>query len=152
MLAPGTPAPLFHANDQNGTRIGLQDFQGRKVVLYFYPKDDTPGCTVQACNLRDNMAALQAADIAVLGVSPDDEASHKRFEEKYTLPFTLVADADGEICRAYDVWGEKEWQGKTYMGASRITYLINEQGLIAGVIDQVDTGDHTRQVLGGFGM
>ena len=150
MLAPGTPAPLFHAKDQNGNKVGLQDFQGRKVALYFYPKDDTPGCTAQACNLRDNTSALADAGITILGVSSDDETSHKQFEEKYSLPFTLVADPDAEICRAYDVWGENVWQGKTYMWASRVTYLINEQGVITGVIDRVDTGDHTQQVIAGF--
>lgn len=122
------------------------------MILYFYPKDDTPGCTAQACNLRDNIAMWQSNDVVVLGVSTDDEQSHKKFEEKYNLPFTLVADPNKEIVTAYDVYGEKTFMGKTHMGTNRITYLIDEHGIITHVIDKVDTKNHTAQVLEVWGM
>lgn len=147
MLQPGQPAPIFTSTDQNGNPVSLQDFQGKKVILYFYPKDDTPGCTAQACNLRDNIGMLQSNDVVVLGVSTDDEQSHKKFEEKYDLPFTLVADPNKEIVTAYDVWGEKTFMGKKHMGTSRITYLIDEHGLITHVIEKVDTKNHTAQIV-----
>lgn len=147
MLQPGQPAPIFTSKDQNGNPVSLQDFQGKKVILYFYPKDDTPGCTAQACNLRDNIALLQSNDVVVLGVSTDDEQSHKKFEEKYNLPFTLVADPNKEIVTAYDVWGEKTFMGKKHMGTHRVTYLIDEHGLITHVIEKVDTKNHTSQIV-----
>lgn len=152
MLQPGQPAPLFTSKDQNGNPVSLQDFQGKKVILYFYPKDDTPGCTAQACNLRDNIAMWQSNDVVVLGVSTDTEQSHKKFEEKYNLPFTLVADPNKEIVTAYDVYGEKTFMGKTHMGTHRITYLIDEHGIITHVIDKVDTKHHTAQILEVWGM
>jgi thioredoxin-dependent peroxiredoxin len=147
MIAKGKKAPSFKSIDQNGATIQLKDFIGKKVVLYFYPKDDTPGCTAQACNLRDNISLLQQNDMVVLGVSVDDVKKHKKFEAKYDLPFTLIADTEKTIVASYKVWGEKKFMGKTYMGTNRVTYLINEKGLIDEVIDKVDTANHTQQIL-----
>lgn len=146
-LKIGDKAPGFKAVDQNGASVSLKSFKGQKVVLYFYPKDDTPGCTAQACNLRDNFALLQDKGIVVLGVSVDDVKKHKKFEDKYKLPFTLIADEGKEIVNAYGVWGEKKFMGKTYMGTSRVSFLINEQGKIAHIIEKVDTKNHSAQIL-----
>lgn len=146
-LHQGTAAPDFSVKDQDGNTISLKDFKGQKVVLYFYPKDDTPGCTAQACNLRDNIAGLKKAGINVLGISTDSEQSHKKFEAKFSLPFPLLADVDKKIVGDYGVWGEKKMFGKAYMGTNRVTYLINENGMIDHVIEQVDTKDHTAQIL-----
>lgn len=146
-LKVGDKAPDFTAPDQNGKKVTLSKFLGKKVVLYFYPKDDTPGCTAQACNLRDNYSALIKAGYVVLGVSGDDEASHKSFETKYSLPFTLVADVDKAINNKYGVWVEKEKEGVKYMGTARTTFVIDEKGYIIKIIDQVDTQDHTSQIL-----
>jgi peroxiredoxin Q/BCP len=147
LLPIGAPAPDFEAQDQHGKSIRLSDFRGKKVVLYFYPKDDTPGCTKEACNLRDNYAALQAAGYTVLGVSADDVASHRRFADKYDLPFSLLADPEKKIIRAYGAWGKKRMYGKEYEGIQRITYVIDEKGLIAQVIEKVKTDDHAAQIL-----
>lgn len=152
MLQPGQPAPLFTTIDQDGNKISLQDFQGKKVALYFYPEDDTPGCTTESCNLRDNYSALQSAGVEVLGVSPDDQKSHKKFEEKYNLPFRLLVDTEKKIVSAYDVWGEKTNFGRTYMGTHRITYLIDEHGMITHSIDQVDKPNHASQILTLWGL
>lgn len=152
ILKAGDNAPDFTATDQNGEAISLHDFKGKKVALYFYPKDDTPGCTAQACNLRDNIAGLKQKGIVVLGVSVDDEKSHKKFEKKFSLPFPLVADVDKKIVNDYGLWGEKKFWGKTYMGTMRTTYLINEEGVIDHVIDKVDTDDHTKQILDTWGL
>jgi peroxiredoxin Q/BCP len=146
-LKIGDKAPDFKALDQNGAPVSLKSYKGQKVVLYFYPKDDTPGCTAQACNLRDNFALLQDKGIVVLGVSVDEVKKHKKFEDKYKLPFTLVSDATQEIVAAYGVWGEKKFMGKTYMGTSRVSFLINEQGKIVHIIEKVDTKNHTAQIL-----
>lgn len=146
-LQPGDKAPDFVANDQNGRQVTLSQFKGRKVVIYFYPKDDTPGCTAQACNLRDNIMSLKGRDIEVIGVSVDNEKKHKKFEEKYSLPFTLVADVEKKIVEDYGVWGEKKFMGRNYMGTNRVTFLINEEGIIDHIIDKVDTKDHTAQIL-----
>jgi peroxiredoxin Q/BCP len=147
MLTPGTPAPDFSLPDADGNMHSLADYRGQKVALYFYPKDDTPGCTAQACNLRDNIALLKKAGIQVLGLSTDSVKSHKKFEEKFSLPFPLLADADRQVVESYGLWGEKKFMGKTYMGTSRHTFLIDEDGMIAHIIDKVDTKDHTKQVL-----
>ena len=147
MLQAGTKAPDFTVNDQNGQPISLHDYLGKKVVLYFYPKDDTPGCTAQACNLRDNISALQQQGIQVLGISTDSEKSHKKFEEKFTLPFPLLADTDKKIVAAYEIRGEKKFMGRTYMGTHRVTFIIDETGHIAHVIEKVDTKNHTAQIL-----
>jgi thioredoxin-dependent peroxiredoxin len=152
MLQTNKKAPAFSAPNQNGETIALKDFKGKKVVIYFYPKDDTPGCTAQACNLRDNISGLQKLGIEIIGISVDDVKKHKKFEEKYELPFTLISDSEKVIVEAYEVWGEKKFMGKTYMGTSRVTFLIDEEGKIAHIIDKVDTKNHTAQILEVWGL
>lgn len=147
MLEAGQPAPKFTGKDQNGNTISLEDFAGKKVVIYFYPKDNTPGCTAQACNLRDNYEALQQAGYAVIGVSRDSEKSHQRFIEKHSLPFPLIADQDGSVHELFGTWGEKKNFGRTYMGTIRTTFVIDEQGVVEEVIRKVKTKDHTAQIL-----
>ncbi len=146
-LQPGDQAPDFEAKNQAGDTIRLSDYKGKKVVLYFYPKDNTSGCTAQACNLRDHHAELQAAGYAVIGVSKDSVKSHQKFAEQQALPFTLVADEDTSINQAYGVWQEKSMYGKKYLGTARTTFIINEEGKIADIIEKVQTGDHTAQIL-----
>jgi peroxiredoxin Q/BCP len=146
-LSIGDKAPDFTANDQDGKKITLSAHKGKKVILYFYPKDQTPGCTQEACNLRDNIGALSDEGYEVLGVSTDDEVSHKEFQEKYNLPFSLVADTDKSINQKYGVWVEKERDGKKYWGTARVTFLIDEQGTITNIIDKVDTKEHASQIL-----
>jgi peroxiredoxin Q/BCP len=148
LLAPGTIAPQFSAIDQDGNKHSLSDYKGKKVALYFYPKDDTPGCTKQACSLRDNYSELLSKGVQIFGVSVDDENSHKKFVQKFDLPFPLLADTEKEIVTAYGVWGEKSMYGKKYMGTHRVTYLINEEGIIASVIDKVKVDEHAGQILG----
>jgi len=146
-LKEGAVAPMFKGKDQDGKWVSLDDFKGKKVVLYFYPKDDTPGCTAEACNLRDNYNDLLSRGFAIVGVSPDNEKSHAKFRAKFNLPFSLIADPEAVILNAYGVWGEKNMYGKKYMGVLRTTFLINEKGNILKIIDKVNTGDHTRQIL-----
>ena len=146
-LKVGDKAPDFTANDQDGKKISLSDYKGKKVVLYFYPKDQTPGCTEEACNLRDNISDLTKAGYVVLGVSSDNEASHKEFQQKYSLPFSLVADNDKSINQNYGVWVEKERDGKKFMGTARTTFIIDEKGFITNIIDKVDTKSHAGQIL-----
>lgn len=146
-LTIGNPAPDFTSTDQNGQPIKLSDYRGKKVVLYFYPKDDTPGCTAQACSLRDNYASLKAAGYEVLGVSVDDQQAHKKFTSKYDLPFTLVADTNKQVVEAYDVWKEKSMYGRNFMGTVRTTFLIDENGIISDIIGKVDTKNHAEQIL-----
>ncbi|WP_288097060.1 thioredoxin-dependent thiol peroxidase [Hydrotalea sp.] len=146
-LTIGKKAPALKGVDQNGNPISLNDFKGKKVVLYFYPKDNTPGCTAQACNLRDHYTELLQKGYAVIGISPDDAKSHKKFEEKFDLPFPLIADTDHSIAEKYGVWGLKKFMGREYMGIQRTTFLINESGNIAGIIDKPDTKNHTAQIL-----
>jgi thioredoxin-dependent peroxiredoxin len=146
-LNPGDKAPDFKTKDQNGNTISLKDFKGRRVALFFYPEDDTPTCTVEACNLRDNFSALKKEDITVLGISPDDVGKHKKFEEKYELPFTLLTDTDLKIANKYGVWGEKNLYGHKFMGIKRTTFLINEQGKVEHIIKQVRSKNHTEQIL-----
>ena len=146
-LSQGDKAPNFTSKDQNGNTISLDQFKGKKVVLYFYPKDNTPGCTTEACDFRDNYQGLKAKGIEVLGVSIDDEKSHQKFITKYDLPFTLIADTDKAIVEAYGVWAEKSMYGKKYMGTNRTTFIIDEQGNIAHIISKVDTKAATAQVL-----
>ncbi|TCD03854.1 thioredoxin-dependent thiol peroxidase [Pedobacter psychroterrae] len=146
-LKAGQKAPEFTVNDQNGNTVTLSEFAGKKVVLYFYPKDDTPGCTAEACNFRDNYQGLTAQGIVVLGVSVDDEKSHQKFITKHNLPFPLLADTDKKIVEAYGIWGEKNMYGKKYMGISRKTFLIDENGVISHIIEKVDTANSTAQVL-----
>lgn len=147
-LKPGDKAPAIKGKDQHGKPVSLNDFKGRKLILYFYPKDDTPGCTAEACNLRDNYDALLAAGYAILGVSPDSEKSHTKFISKFELPFSLLADEDKETCEAYGVWVEKSMYGRKYMGVNRVTFIVDEQGKIERIIDKVDTKNHTAQILG----
>lgn len=146
-LVAGDKAPDFSAKDQSGNTVSLSDFKGKKVVLYFYPKDDTPGCTKEACNFRDNHALLKKKGYVVLGVSVDSERSHKKFIEKYELPFTLISDTEKEVVNAYGVWGKKKFMGREYMGTARVTFVIDEKGIIEKVIDKVETTDSTAQVL-----
>ena len=147
-LAIGDKAPNFNVNDQNGQATTLEQFKGKKVVLYFYPKDDTPGCTAQACNLRDNYESLLSKGYVVLGVSADTEQKHQKFIEKYDLPFPLLADTEKEIIESYGIWQEKKTFGKTYMGIVRTTFVINEEGIVEEIIEKVKTADHTQQILG----
>jgi len=147
-LKEGQKAPEFTAADQDGNTVTLSQFSGKKVVLYFYPKDDTPGCTAEACDFRDNYQGLIANGIIVLGVSTDDEKSHQKFVAKHSLPFTLLADTDKKIVEAYGVWGEKNMYGKKYMGTNRTTFIIDEAGNILHVIKKVDSKSPTAQVLG----
>jgi peroxiredoxin Q/BCP len=144
---PGTLAPDFTAPDQHNNLFTLNSLRGSKIALYFYPKDDTPGCTAQACNLRDNEAQLAAQGIKVVGVSIDDAASHAKFAQKYDLAFPLVADADKAIVNAYGVWQEKKNYGKTYWGVVRTTFLLDENGVITRVIKRPDTKEHAAQLL-----
>jgi thioredoxin-dependent peroxiredoxin len=146
-LKPGSKAPAFSGIDQDGNAIALKDFKGKKVVLYFYPKDDTPGCTAQACNLRDNYSVLLKEGFAVIGVSTDSVKSHKKFEEKFKLPFPLIADEDKKMVEAYGVWGEKKFMGRTYDGIHRTTFLIDEQGKIKSIISKPDTKNHAQEVM-----
>lgn len=146
-LKPGTKAPAFKAKDQNGNTISLKDYLGKKVALYFYPHDNTPTCTVEACNLRDNYGALKNAGIEVIGVSTDDEKSHKKFETKHQLPFTLIADPEQKIVDAYGVWGLKKFMGKEFDGTHRTTFLIDEKGVIQYVIEKVKSKEHASQIL-----
>lgn len=146
-LTTGMQAPEFTAADQDGNQVSLNDFRGKKVVLYFYPKDDTPGCTAEACDFRDNYSGLVAKGIVVLGVSVDDEASHKKFVSKHSLPFPLLADTDHKIVEAYGVWAEKNMYGKKYMGINRTTFLIDENGIIGHILKKIDTKNATAQVL-----
>ncbi|MFN8343623.1 MAG: thioredoxin-dependent thiol peroxidase [Spirosomataceae bacterium] len=146
-LSEGEKAPPFEAKDQNGNTVKLSDFQGKKVVLYFYPKDSTPACTAQACSLRDNYDVLLTQGYIVLGVSGDIEKSHKKFADKYRLPFSLLADPEHKIIESYGVWGEKMLYGRKYMGIVRTTFLINENGIIQEVISKVNTKNHAEQVL-----
>lgn len=147
MLKTGDKAPDFESMDQDGNTIKLSDYRGKKVVLYFYPKDNTPGCTAESCNLRDNYKALQKQGYVVLGVSGDSPKSHKKFIDKYDLPFSLIADEDKSVHNAFGTWGEKSMYGKTYMGTLRTTFVINEEGVIEEVIEKVKTKDHTSQIL-----
>jgi len=146
-LQQGDQAPAFTTTDQDGNTVSLKDFKGKKVVLYFYPKDNTETCTKEACNLRDNYAALKKKGIVVLGVSTDNAKSHKKFEKKYALPFTLLVDEDKKIVNSYGIWQEKKFMGRTYMGTLRTTFLINEKGKIDHIIDKVESKNHAAQIM-----
>lgn len=146
-LQVGDQAPAFEGVDQNGAPIKLADFKGKKLVLYFYPKDNTPGCTAQACNLRDNYDALLEAGYAVVGISSDTEKKHQNFISKFDLPFPLIADVDKSIHEQFGTWVEKQMYGRKYMGTARTTFVIDENGVIAEIIAKVKTKDHTAQIL-----
>ncbi len=146
-LKEGMKAPVFEGIDQNGNLVKLSDFTGKKIILYFYPKDNTPGCTAEACNLRDNHDAILKKGFSVIGVSPDNEKSHKGFSGKYSLPFPLIADTSKKIMNDYGVWGEKKLYGKSYMGVLRTTFIIDEKGIIEKIITKVDTAGHTEQIF-----
>jgi len=146
-IASGIKGPDFAMPDENNTTRRLSDFRGRWVVLYFYPKDDTPGCTTEACNFRDNYSAFIDADVVILGVSPDDSKSHAKFKEKFALPFPLLADAEHKVCEKYGVWGPKKFMGREYEGVLRTTFLIDANGRIAKVFENVKIAEHSAEIL-----
>ena len=150
MIKEGNAAPDFTATNTDGATVRLKDLRGKKVVLYFYPKDDTPGCTKEACSFRDSFAQFRKQGIEVIGVSTDSEASHKKFTTKYKLPFTLLADTDHSIADAYGVYGEKKFMGRTYMGVKRMTFLIDEKGKVRKVFEKVKPDVHAQEVLEAF--
>lgn len=147
ILKEGDKAPKFTAKDQNGKLISLIDFLDKTLILYFYPKDDTPGCTAEACSFRDNYQSLLQQGYNVVGISTDDEKSHKKFEAKYVLPFPLISDTDKKIVESYGVWVEKNMYGKVYMGTARTTFLIDKNGIIQKIIEKVDTKNSSQQIL-----
>jgi thioredoxin-dependent peroxiredoxin len=147
VVEEGQEAPDFELTSDAGERVRLSQFRGKPVVLYFYPRDDTPGCTAQACGIRDSYADFEQRGAVVLGVSPDEESSHVKFKQKYGLPFTLLADPEHEVAEQYGVWGERKYMGKTYMGVERSTFLIDEDGRIAKVMRRVKPDTHASQVL-----
>ncbi|WP_199750472.1 thioredoxin-dependent thiol peroxidase [Gynurincola endophyticus] len=152
MIQEGMKAPAFTGTDQNGEKIRLKDYKGKKIAVYFYPKDDTPACTAQACSLRDLHQDLLKAGIVVIGISPDTIEKHKKFESKYQLPFSLISDPEKNIIDAFGVWGEKKLYGKEYMGLIRTTFLIDEKGIVVKVIGRPKTKDHGNEILTAFGL
>ncbi|MDA0322161.1 MAG: thioredoxin-dependent thiol peroxidase [Verrucomicrobia bacterium] len=151
MIKAGDKAPSFTLTDQNGDKVAMKDFDGQKVAIYFYPKDDTPGCTKQACSIRDDYRKVSKAGIVILGISPDDEKKHRRFVDKYDLPFTLLADPDKKALQKYGVWQEKSMYGRKYMGVVRTTFLIDEKGKVVSVIEKPKVANHAGEILDGFG-
>ncbi len=148
MIKIGDIAPDFSGKNQNGELISLSTFKGKKLVLYFYPKDNTPGCTAEACDLRDNYERFLSLGYKIIGVSKDNEKSHKGFAEKFNLPFDLISDPDTTILQAYNSWGEKKFMGRTFMGILRKTFVIDENGVITNIIEKVDTKNHSKQLIG----
>lgn len=146
-ITVGIPAPNFMLFDDNGTQHRLSDYRGQPLILFFYPKDDTPGCTLEACNFRDDYSAYVEAGVTILGVSPDSIKSHAKFKKKYELPFPLLADEDHAVCEAYDVWGEKQFMGRSYMGVLRTTFLIDPNGNIKQVFENVKPAGHSVEML-----
>jgi thioredoxin-dependent peroxiredoxin len=149
-LKKGDKAPDFKGIDQDGKLVSLKDFREKKLILYFYPQDNTPTCTNEACNLRDNFSALKKKGFAIIGVSPDPEKKHRKFIDKFNLPFPLIADTEMKIIRDYDVWGTKKFMGRIYDGLVRTTFVIGEKGIIEQVITKVDSKNHTEQILEGM--
>ncbi|MCK6540869.1 MAG: thioredoxin-dependent thiol peroxidase [Anaerolineales bacterium] len=150
-IPSGIPAPEFELYDDTSTLRRLSDFRGRNVVLYFYPKDDTPGCTTEACNFRDDYSAYEKANVVILGVSPDDVKSHVKFKKKFDLPFPLLADEDHKVCDLYGVWGLKKSMGREYMGVLRTTFLVDGNGNIVKVFENVRPAEHSAEVLSALG-
>jgi len=146
-VSEGMKAPAFKGKDQNGDTVSLSDFKGKKVVLYFYPEDDTPTCTIEACNLRDNYGLLKKEGFEVIGVSPDNSSSHKKFEKKFSLPFTLIADPEHTIIDKYGVWGEKQLYGRKYMGLHRTTFIIDEKGIVRKVYTKPRSKQHAEDIV-----
>lgn len=146
-LTEGQKAPAFSGKDQDGNKISLANYKGKKIILYFYPQDDTPTCTVQACNLRDNYSLLLKEGFTIIGVSPDDEAKHKKFETKHILPFSLIADTNHAIIDKYGVWGEKQLYGRKYMGLHRTTFLIDEKGIIKKIFLKPKSKQHAEEII-----
>ena len=144
------PALDFELSDQDGKLHKLADYRGKRVVLYFYPKDDTPGCTAEACSFRDNYSVFKQNDIKILGVSADSEKSHAKFQEKYQLPFTLLSDPDHKVCEAYGVWGLKKYMGKEYYGINRTTFLIDEEGNLVKIYEKVKPAEHAQEIMSEF--
>jgi peroxiredoxin Q/BCP len=151
-LKEGDRAPAFEGRNQDGKTIRLSDLKGKKVVLYFYPKDNTPGCTAEACNLRDNYTELAEKGFEVIGISPDSETSHIKFRGKYRLPYNLISDTEKKILKEYGAWGKKNLYGRLFDGVLRTTYIINEEGVIEKVFTKVNTKDHARQIFEGLGI
>jgi len=147
LLKENTLAPEFSLSDENGQLRKLSEYKGKTVLLYFYPKDDTPGCTTEACSLRDDYSAYEKAGVVILGVSADSAASHLKFKQKYHLPYTLLADIDHKVCEAYGVWGQKKMMGKEYMGILRTSYLVGQDGFIKKVFAEVKPAEHSQEVL-----
>jgi peroxiredoxin Q/BCP len=152
IITEGNKAPAFKGKDQNGAPISLADFKGKKLAIFFYPEDDTPTCTIQACNIRDNFALLQQHQISIIGISPDDEKKHKKFEAKFQLPFTMVADPTHAIIDKYGVWGEKQLYGRKYLGLHRTTFLINEKGIIQKVFLRPKNKQHAEEIIKAFAL
>ena len=150
-LTEGSKAPGFKGKDQNGKPVSLAGYKGKRIVLYFYPEDDTPTCTIQACNLRDNFGLLKKNGFIVLGVSPDDEKKHKKFEDKFDLPFTLIADPTHAIIDKYGVWGEKQLYGRKYIGLHRTTFLIDEKGIIKKIFLKPKSKQHSEEIIKAWG-
>jgi peroxiredoxin Q/BCP len=147
ILEEGQKAPAFKGLDQNGNMVSLADYKGKKLVLFFYPEDDTPTCTIQACNIRDNFPALNKAGIHIIGISPDEAKKHKKFEAKYQLPFTMIADTNHAIIDKFGVWGEKQLYGRKYMGLHRTTFLVNEKGIIQKVFLRPKNKQHAEEII-----
>ena len=147
MLETGEKAPSFKLKDSEGKQHSLEDYQGKSIVIYFYPKDDTPGCTKEACSFRDNYSAFKDAGVEIIGISPDSVKSHQKFTEKYALPFTLLADPDHKVCEAYEVWGQKKSFGREYEGVFRTTFIIGPEGKIKKVFENVKPSEHSQEVL-----
>lgn len=147
MILEGQKAPAFKAKDQNGKNVSLSDFKGKKLAIFFYPQDDTPTCTIQACNIRDNFALLKKEGIEVIGISPDEVEKHAKYQSKYDLPFTLLADPEHKIIEAYGVWGEKNMYGKKYMGLMRTTFIIDEKGVVIKVIKKPKVKLHAEEII-----
>jgi peroxiredoxin Q/BCP len=151
-IKEGDQAPEFSASDELGNPLSISTFKGKKLILFFYPKDDTPGCTAENCNLRDNYAVLLEKGFAVVGVSPDSAKKHQGFKTKYGLPFPLIPDSDQQIMKLYGTWGEKQMYGRTYEGVLRTTFVINEEGIVEKIFEKVDTKNHTAQILKALGL